>query len=109
MRNRSVLLISALAFAGLSIAGAKSYDIAIDQATKAGSVQLAPGNYSLKVEGANAVFTNEDGKKISAPVKIENADKKHEQTAVETTKTNNGDQIKSIALGGSTETLEFSE
>jgi len=102
-------LVSALAFAGLSIASAKSYDITIDQAAKAGSVQLAPGSYTLKVEGTNAIFIDENGKKISAPVKIENADKKHAVTAVETTKTNGGDQIKSIELGGSTETLEFGE
>ena len=72
MKNRSLLLVSALAFAGLSILSAKSYDITIDQATKAGSVQLAPGNYSMKVEGANAIFTNQNGKKITAPFKVEN-------------------------------------
>jgi hypothetical protein len=109
MKNRSLLLVTALAFAGLSIAAAKSYDVTIDQATKAGSVQLAPGNYSMKVEGTNAIFTNQDGKQITTPVKVENADQKHAQTAVETINTNDSPKIKSIELGGSTETLEFGE
>jgi len=109
MKNRSLFLVSALALAGLSIASANSYDITIDAASKAGSVMLAPGNYSLKVKGANAIFTDENGKKITAPVKVENADKKHDMTAVESTKTNDGEKIQSIELGGSTETLEFGE
>lgn len=109
MKSPSLLLVGALAFAGLSIASAKSYDITIDQTAKAGSVQLAPGSYHLKVEGTNAIFMNENGKKINATVKIQNADKKHDYTSVETTKTNNGETIKSIELGGSTETLEFGE
>jgi hypothetical protein len=108
MKHRSLLL-SALVFAGLSIASAKSYQITLSETSKAGNVQLAPGSYSVKLEGTNAIFTDENGKKISAPVKVENAEKKHDATAVQTTKTNDGDKIQAIELGGSTETLEFGE
>lgn len=107
--KRSLLLVSALALAGFSIASAKSYGITLSEASKAGNVMLAPGNYSVKVEGSNAVFTDDNGKKITAPVKVEDTGQKHDMTAVETTKTNNGDKIQSIQLGGSTETLEFGE
>ena len=108
-KNRSLLLVSALALAGLSVASAKSYSIHIDETLKAGPVTLAPGNYSMKVNGSEAVFKDENGKKVTVPVKIENGDKKHDLTAVESTKTNNGTKIQSIDLGGTTETLEFSE
>jgi len=65
--------------------------------------------YTVKVEGSNAVFTDTNGKKVTTPVKIETAAKKHDVTAVETTKTNDGEKIRAIELGGSAETLEFGE
>ena len=109
MKNRCLFLATALATVGLSIASAKSYDITLSETTRAGNVQLAPGTYKVKVDGANAVFTDTKGKKTSTPIKIENTDKKHDLTAVETTKSNDGAKIQSIELGGSTETIEFSE
>jgi len=109
MKKGSLLLVSALAFGGLSIASAKSYDIAIDANAMAGNTQLAKGTYTLKVKGDNAVFTNENGNKTTTPVKIEYAAKKHEVTAVESSKANNGEKIQKIELGGSTETLDFSD
>ena len=109
MKNRCLFLATALATVGLSLASAKSYDITLSEATKAGVVQLAPGTYKVKVEGANAVFTDMKGKKTSTPIKIENAGRKHDLTAVETTTSNDGAKLQSIELGGSTETIEFGE
>jgi hypothetical protein len=94
---------------GLSIASAKSYDITLSETTRAGAAQLAPGTYKVKVEGSSAVFTDMKGNKTSTPIKIENTDRKHDLTAVETTKSNDGAKMQSIELGGSTETIEFSE
>jgi hypothetical protein len=110
MKNRSLFLASALALAGLSIASAKSYDIILSNNAMAGNVQLQPGEYRMKIEGSNAVFQNVNtGKSVTAPFKAANGDKKHSQTSVETTKSNNGDKLQSIELGGSTETLQFGE
>jgi hypothetical protein len=104
MTSKSLLLIGTLALAG--IASAKSYDIVLSAPAKAGSVQLAAGEYSLKVQGSNAIFTNvETGKSVTAAVKVENGAKKFEQTAVDST----GNQIKSIELGGSNTMLELGE
>jgi hypothetical protein len=104
MTSKSLLLIGTLALAG--IASAKSYDIILSAPAKAGSVQLPAGEYSLKVQGNNAVFTNvETGKSITAAVKVENGAKKFEQTAVDST----DNQIKSIELGGSSTVLEMGE
>ena len=108
MTTKSLLLIGTLALAGL--ASAKSYDIVLSSATKAGSVELGAGQYSLQVKGTNAVFTNmETGKSFTTTVKVQNAGKKFDQTAVDSRKQNGEDQIKSIELGGSNTLLELGE
>jgi len=108
MTSKSLLLIGTLALAG--IASAKSYDIVLAGPTKAGSVQLAAGEYSLKVQGSNAIFTNvETGKSFTTAVKAQDAGKKFDQTAVESTSQNGADQIKTIDLGGSTTQLNLGE
>ncbi len=108
MKSRSLLLIGTLALA--SLASAKSYDIVLSEPSMAGSVTLKPGTYRLKVEGNSAVFTNtEDGKKFTAPVKIEDNGTKHEQTSVESDTSTGVTKVKSIELGGSHETLEFGD
>src|SRR5580704_6852308 len=81
MTTKSLLLIATLALAG--IANAKSYDIILSAPTKAGSVQLATGEYSLKVQGGNAIFTNvQTGKSFTTAVKVEDAGMKFGVTAV---------------------------
>jgi hypothetical protein len=108
MTTKSLLLIGTLALAG--IASAKSYDIVLSAPAKAGSVQLAAGEYSLKVQGSNAVFTNvETGKSFTTAVKSESAAKKFDATAVDTNTANGSDQITAIELGGSSTKLELGE
>jgi hypothetical protein len=108
MTTKSLLLIGTLALAG--IASAKSYDIVLSSPAKAGSVQLNAGEYSLKVKGSTAVFTNvETGKSFTAPVKVQEGSKKYENTAVDTQKSNGTDEIKSIELGGSTTQIQLGE
>ena len=107
---KSVLLIGVLALSSLSVANAKSYHFTLDNSAKAGAVMLTPGDYKVKVEGANAVFTNiRTDKTLTTPVKIESAGQKHDNTAVEMNVKNGTQQIQSIELGGSHETLEFSD
>ena len=108
MTTKSLLFIGTLALA--SIASAKSYDIVLSAPTKAGALQLNAGEYSLKVKGSNAVFTNLDtGKSFTAPVTVKAADKKFENTAVDTQKQNGKDEIKTIELGGSNTQLQLGE
>jgi len=107
MKNR-LFLVGALTLASLSLASAKTYDIILTQPSKAGNVQLAAGEYRLKLQGSNAVFTNLDSNKsVSVPVKVENAAKKFDQTAVDTTQSNGSATVESIELGGSTTKLGF--
>lgn len=108
MTTKSLLLIGTLALAG--IASAKSYDIVLSAPAKAGSLELNAGEYSLKVKGSTAVFTNvETGKSFTAPVKVQEGSKKYENTAVDTNSVNGADQIQTIELGGSNTQLQLGE
>jgi len=108
MTKKLSLALGILALGALSFAFAKTYDIAITHPAKAGKQQLTAGEYRLKVEGANAVFTDvRTSKSFSVPVKIETGDKKFSVTSVDTTQEGEGERINSIQLGGSTTKLEF--
>lgn len=90
------------------IASAKNYELTLSGLTKVGSVQLKPGQYTLKITGNNAVFTDVDtAKTFTTPVKIENTDKKFDATQVNATKDGGTDVVKDIELGGSKMKLDF--
>ncbi len=103
MNPKTLLIVGAITLASLSIASAKTYDIFVDQPTKAGVNELKPGEYKVKVEGSQAVFTDaQNGKSsVTVPVKIENSDKKFDNTALETSNQNGAPNIQAIDLGGS--------
>ena len=108
MTTKSLLCIGTLALA--SLASAKSYDIVLSSPAKAGSLELNAGEYSLKVKGSTAVFTNvETGKSFTAPVKVQEGSKKYDNTAVDTQKSNGADEIKTIELGGSNTQIQLGE
>ncbi len=99
-----------LALAAVPLASAKSYSIALDVAALAGPQQLAPGAYSVKVQGGNAVLTSADtGKRFTLPVTVKKTDKKFANTAVETVQTGGSDHLKAIDLGGSDVQLDFGD
>ncbi len=107
--KKSLILTGAVALFSL-IASAKSYEIALSGPTMAGNVQLAPGAYRVHVKGDTATFINEDTmKSYTAPVKIEQAQQKFDQTAVDTNQQNGSNHIQAIELGGSSTKLDFSE
>jgi hypothetical protein len=106
MTTKSLLLTGALALCSFSMGFAKSYDLVFSTPVRAGNLQLEPGEYTLKVKGNVASFTNIDTEKTyTAPVKIQNTGKKHDVTAVDTT----NNQIQKIELGGSADELQFGE
>ena len=105
---KSFVMAGVLAISTLSLASAKSYELSLSGVTKAGNVELKPGQYRLKVDGNNAVFTNVDNaKSVTTPVKVQSTDKKFDVTKVDAQKDGNTDVIKDIELGGSKTKLEF--
>ena len=110
MTNKSLLLIGTLALSTLALAGPKTYDLVLSSPLKAGSVQLAPGDYKVSIEGSNVVFTDAQTRKaLSVPVKIENADHKYNATTLDTIKHADSEQLNAIELGGSKIKLEFGQ
>ena len=58
MTGKTLLIVGAMTLSSLGIASAKSYDIILDHASKAGATELKPGEYKLKVQGSQAVLTD---------------------------------------------------
>jgi len=103
----------ALAMAPMLLAGAKahqpkSYDIILDSPAQAGKVQLAAGEYKLKVEGGNAEFTSVNtGKRYTTPVEVKDTGKKIDDTMVDMTTSGGATHVRAIELGGSTTEVDF--
>jgi hypothetical protein len=110
MKIKSLLFVGILALTSLTMAFAKSYGISLGDTTKAGAVELKAGQYNVKVQGTNAIFTEvEKSKSYTTPVKVEEGTQKFNMTEVETGKVGETLRIKSIKLGGSTTTLVFGD
>lgn len=108
MKTKS-LLIGVFAVASIAFAGTKSYDVTFSRAAKAGATELAPGTYTLKVEGATATFTDSHHKTFTTPVKLESAPKKFQYTAVDSSASGAKDTVHSISLAGSTTKVDFEQ
>lgn len=105
---KKFLVVAGLALASLSVVSAKTYEITLSNPTKVGAVELKPGQYKLKVDGSNAVFTDLNStKSFTTTVKVENSDKKFDDTRVQSTKDGDTDRINEIDLGGSKTKLGF--
>ncbi len=107
--KKHYLAMSVFALASLAFGAGKSYNVTISKLSKAGSLQLVPGDYKLKVNGGKAVFTDAKHRDFSTAVKIENGSRKFPYTAIDSTESGATDQINSITLGGSKTKIEFGE
>ncbi len=109
MNGKSLLTTCALALLTLGIANAKSY-ITLTSTTMAGASQLKPGEYEVKLQGDQVIFTDEGtGKSITVPVTVEHNEKKFDQTTVETTDKDGKPSVAVISLGGSTTRVRLTQ
>lgn len=110
MTAKSFLFTGALVLSSMTALYARSYHIGIADPVQVGGVQLQPGAYTVKLQGSNAVFTSAgSARSFTAPVRVENGGYKFSVTAVGTSRQGDMEEIRSIELGGSTNTLEFGE
>jgi outer membrane lipoprotein-sorting protein len=108
MKPRTLLLTGALAILTLSVASAKTYDILLSSPTKAGTLQLKPGEYKMSVNGTKVIFTDVNTTKtFKTDVKVENSDAKFDDTKINTLKDGSSSVIKDIELGGSKTKIDF--
>jgi hypothetical protein len=96
----AILAISALTAGSVS---SKTYEITLTRTVKAGGQQLKAGKYKLQVEGSQVTLTEAGKSKggVTVPVKVQEGDKKFEDTRVITSKDGEMDKIDEIDLGGS--------
>ena len=69
--KKTLVLGVVLSLSSLCFAGQKSYDVIFSAPAKVSGVKLPAGEYKVKVDGANAIFTDSKSKTVSAPVKVE--------------------------------------
>jgi len=106
--KKTFALAGLLSVSMLCFAGSKSYDVTFANPSQVGAVTLAPGDYKVKVEGGNAVFTSvKNNKSVSTAVKTETSNKKFQFTAVDASKNGGTEKVNAIELGGSTTRLDF--
>lgn len=105
--TKKMLLIPALLCLTLS-AGTKQYSVSFGKPVEVGSLKLDAGDYKLKVDGANAVFTSSKTRKsFTTPVKIEKEASKPQFTSVESKDSNGVEHVDAIDLGGADFKLVF--
>lgn len=108
MKLKSLFLAGVLSVFTMSIAMAKTYDVALVSPTKAGSLQLKAGQYRMSVSGNKVTFTDVTTQKsLTTEVKVENVDQKFNDTRVNTANEGGTPVVKDIELGGSKTKLDF--
>jgi hypothetical protein len=102
MKFKTLLVVSAMALSIAGIASAKSWDITLNETTTVGTNQLKAGDYEVKLDGNQAIVTDEaHGKAVKVAVTVEHNAKKFADTEVETVNKDGKDMVHSISLGGS--------
>lgn len=102
---RSLILFAAL---GLSVASAKTFEITLDTAAKAGSVELKPGKYSLVLMSDTMVrFTSANGQALETSAKMSTVEKKFSSTQIDLKQNNGTALIDEIDLGGTKTKIQF--
>jgi len=104
---RKTVLLTMVA-AVLASAGTKSYSFTLEEPAVLGSTALAPGDYKVEVVDQKALFRN--GRfHGEAPVKVESAESKYNQTTVRLNKEDGKYHLQEIHVGGTKTKLVFSE
>jgi len=103
------IVLTAIALAGVSFASAKTYTIRISDTCQAGTVQLQPGEYKVKLEGSKVVLVDSKGRSIEAPAKVEETGQKFPYSSVATSRTEGGNRLNWISLGGSKTRIVFED
>jgi hypothetical protein len=98
----------AFALLGISVAGAKTYDITLSDPSAVGKLNLQAGQYELRVKASTAIFKDlKTGQSFQTTAKVEQAPKKFQDTEVESKQVAGRNRIEEIRLHGTTTKLEF--
>lgn len=95
------------ALLSVSLAGAKNYSITLSDTCLAGTTQLKPGEYTVKLDGSKVVLVDRSGRRMEVPAKVETVERKFERTAVTISKADGTNRLQSIDLAGSKSRVVF--
>jgi hypothetical protein len=87
--------------------GVKTYTFSLSNSATVGSAQLKPGDYRVKLDGAQIALIDEAGNRVDTPAKVEPADHKFDATSVVTTEEGGIKRLISIELGGTSNRVVF--
>ena len=106
MTLRSLIVFVVL---GLSVAGAKSYEITLQSASKAGKLRLLPGRYKVEaIDPEKVRFTDlTSGKSKETEGKLVNTEKRFTDTSINATQVQKVSEIHEIGLGGTNSKIVF--
>jgi len=93
----------------VALASAKTYSFTIFDRAQAGTAQLKPGEYRLKLDGAQVALIDMDGRQIDVVATVEQSDVKFDQTSITATDADGIHRILSIQLHGTNNKVVFSE
>lgn len=96
------------AVAGLSVAGAKSFDVTFTSPAVLGSMEVPAGQYQLKLDGSKVTLINPyNGKKMEADATVQAMPTKFSETVVQSKHVDGKDLVDEIQLGGTKTALDF--
>ncbi len=96
-----------LTVVSLSIASAKTYHVTLSESYKVGSQMLAPGEYSVAVSGSNAVLAGPKSEQLRINGKVENENRKFDDTAIVSRDETGSPTLDSIQIGGTNMEVKF--
>jgi hypothetical protein len=91
---------------GVGLLSAKTFNFTVTSPTTAGSSQLKPGDYKLKVDGSQAVLMDRKGNTLDTG-KVEPADHKFNQTSISSSTASGANKLESIEFAGSNTKVVF--
>ncbi len=94
--------------AGLSVAGAKSYDVTFNSPTVLGAMEVPAGQYQLKLDGSKVTLINpSSGKRVETDATVQAMPSKFAGTVVQSKHVDGKDLVDEIQLGGTKTALDF--
>jgi hypothetical protein len=105
MMSRKMLL--SLTLFGVSIASAKTYRITLDKPYTVGSQTLTPGEYHVVVSGTTAVLTGPKKEPVKINGKVENQNRKFDQTGILSREQTGKARLDAIEIGGTPMEVNF--
>lgn len=103
-----LLSVGVISASGGTAEKARSYELSLNAATKVGTQVLRAGDYKVRLEGPNAVFTNKSDKAtFTAPAKLEAGNQKFDHTTMHFVQDGGQPRITSIELRGGKDLLKL--